>query len=185
MLVALSIGYAIGGRLADRDPTISGLSRVVLAAAVLLAIVPFVSGPFLRPSVTRVRRALRVGTFVGSLLGVGVLIAVPLLLLGMVSPYAVRLKVDQVDDAGRVAGRLYAIGTIGSLTAPSWPSLLLIPVVGTHRTFLIFALLLALAALPGLGRGPGAGARRRGVVIAGLIALPVGTTKSGRAAAGR
>ena len=51
VLVALSAGYWVGGRLADRDPTLAGLSRVVLCAAVLLALVPFVAGPFLRISV--------------------------------------------------------------------------------------------------------------------------------------
>ena len=51
VLVALSVGYWVGGRLADRDPTIAGLSRVVLCAAGLLALVPFVAGPFLRISV--------------------------------------------------------------------------------------------------------------------------------------
>ena len=89
----------------------------------------------------------------------GVLIAVPVLLLGMVSPYAVRLKVDQVEDAGRVAGRLYAIGTIGSLTGTFLASLLLIPLVGTQRTFLIFALALAIVVLP--GARPRLGPRRR------------------------
>ena len=128
----------------------------------MLALVPFVSGPFLRLSVTAFDE-LSGGLFIGSLLGVGVLIAVPVLLLGMVSPYAVRLKVDQVEDAGRVAGRLYAVGTIGSLTGTFLAALLLIPVVGTHRTFLLFALVLALVALPGLGRtvGPRRGRRRR------------------------
>jgi spermidine synthase len=176
VLVALSIGYAIGGRLADRNPTMNGLSRWVVAAAALLALVPFVSGPFLRLSVTAFDE-LSGGLFVGSLLGVGVLIAVPVLLLGMVSPYAVRLKVDQVEDAGRVAGRLYAIGTIGSLTGTFLAALLLIPVVGTHRTFLIFALALALVALPALGRTWVVGALVA-VVILVLILIPVGTTKA-------
>jgi spermidine synthase len=176
VLVALSIGYALGGRLADRNPTMRGLSTVVVCAAALLALVPFVSGPFLHLSVTAFDE-LSGGLFVGSLLGVGVLIAVPVLLLGMVSPYAVRLKVDQVEDAGRVAGRLYAVGTIGSLTGTFLAALLLIPVVGTHRTFLLFALALAVASLPGLGRRwlPGAVV---GVVIAGLLVVPVGTTKA-------
>ena len=58
VLVALSIGYAIGGRLADRNPTIQGLARWVIIAAALLALVPFVSGPFLRLSVDGVRPAL-------------------------------------------------------------------------------------------------------------------------------
>ena len=48
VLVALAIGYWFGGRLADRDPSLQGLSRLVLLAAGLLAVVPFVAGPFLR-----------------------------------------------------------------------------------------------------------------------------------------
>ncbi len=176
VLVALSVGYAIGGRLADRNPTMAGLSRWVVWAAATLALVPFVSGPFLRLSVQAFDE-LSGGLFIGSLLGVAVLIAVPVLLLGIVSPYAVRLKVEQVEDTGRVAGRLYAIGTIGSLTGTFLAALLLIPVIGTHRTFLLFALTLALAAIPGLGRKwlPGAVV---GVVIAALFVVPVGTTKA-------
>src|SRR5690349_21155809 len=177
VLVALSIGYALGGRLADRNPTLRGLSWCVVLAAAMLALVPFVSGPFLHLSVTAFD-ALSGGLFVGSLLGVGVLIAVPVLLLGMVSPYAVRLKVDQVEDAGRVAGRLYAIGTIGSLTGTFLASLLLIPVVGTHRTFLLFALALALVAVPGLLRGSRLVGIVVAVAIAILLALPVGSTKT-------
>ncbi len=175
VLVALSIGYALGGRLADRNPTMAGLSRWVVLAAAALALVPWISGPLLRQS-TRAFAELSGGLFIGSLLGVGVLIAVPVLLLGIVSPYAVRLKVDQVNEAGKVAGRLYAIGTIGSLTGTFLAALLLIPVVGTHRTFLLFALTLALAALPGLGHRwiPGAVVA---VVIAGLLLVPVGVTK--------
>src|SRR3954465_13346281 len=56
VLVALSGGYGVGGRLADRDPTIAGLSRVVLGAAALLAVVPFIAGPFLPGSVGGPRR---------------------------------------------------------------------------------------------------------------------------------
>lgn len=175
VLVALSIGYSIGGRIADRDPTIHGLARIVLCAGVLLAIVPFVAGPFLRAS-TKAFEDLSAGIFVGSLVGVGVLIAVPVLLLGMVSPYAVRLKVDRVEDAGRVSGRLYSIGTVGSLTGTFLASLVLIPFVGSHRTFLIFALALVLASLPGLHRGRVvAGALAIGVL--GLILMPEGLAK--------
>ncbi len=176
VLVALSIGYAIGGRLADRNPTMAGLSRWVVLAAAMLALVPWVSGPLLRESTTAFAE-LSGGLFVGSLVGVGVLIAVPILLLGIVSPYAVRLKVDRVSEAGKVAGRLYAIGTIGSLTGTFLAALLLIPVVGTHRTFLLFALVLALAAMPGLGRAWIAGAIVA-AVIAALLFVPVGTTKA-------
>jgi spermidine synthase len=173
VLVALSIGYWIGGRLADRDPTLAGLSRIVLAAAGLLAVVPFAAGPFLRISVEALDR-IEAGAFVGSLIGVLVLVAVPVLLLGAVAPYAVRLSVRAVDEAGRVAGRLYAISTMGSLVGTFLSALLLIPLVGTRRTFLSFALALALAAVPALGRrfvlAP--------VGVALLLAIPVGTVKA-------
>ena len=113
VLVALSAGYWVGGRLADRDPTLAGLSRVVLGAAALLAIVPFIAGPFLRVSVEALDR-VQAGAFVGSLVAVLLLVAAPVMLLGAVAPYAVRLSVRTVDEAGRVAGRLYAISTLGS-----------------------------------------------------------------------
>jgi predicted membrane-bound spermidine synthase len=176
VLVALSIGYALGGRFADRDPRPEGLGRIVLVAAALLSVVPFVSGPFLHAAVRAVDN-LSAATFVGSLLGVGALLALPLVLLGMVSPYAVRLEVDDVDDAGRTAGRLYAISTVGSLTGTFLSSLLLIPVVGTRRTFLILAVAMALAALPHLTRAR-VPATVVPLTILGLIALPTGTVKS-------
>jgi spermidine synthase len=176
VLVALSIGYAIGGGFADRDPRPAGLARIVLVASALLAVVPFVSGPFLHQAVRAVDE-LSAATFVGSLLGVGALLALPLVLLGMVSPYAVRLEVDHVTDSGRTAGRLYAISTVGSLTGTFLSSLLLIPLVGTRRTFLILAAVMALSALPHLTRGrlPAAVVP---VVILALTALPTGTLKS-------
>jgi spermidine synthase len=173
VLVALSIGYWVGGRLADRDPTLEGLSRIVLCAAALLALVPFVAGPFLHVSVQALDR-LEAGAFVGSLFGVLVLVAVPVLLLGAVAPYAVRLSVRSVEQAGRVAGRLYAISTLGSLAGTFLSALLLIPLIGTRRTFLVFALALAIAAVPAM--------RRRFVLapvgVALLLAIPVGTVKA-------
>jgi spermidine synthase len=173
VLVALSVGYWVGGRLADRDPTIAGLSRVVLCAAGLLALVPFVAGPFLRISVDALDH-VQAGAFVGSLIGVLVLVAVPVMLLGAVAPYAVRLSVRTVEEAGRVAGRLYAISTIGSLVGTFLSALALIPLVGTRRTFLAFALALAIVAVPAL--------QRRFVLapvgVALLLAIPVGTVKA-------
>ena len=68
VLVALSVGYWFGGRLADRDPSLRALCKIVLAAAVLLAIVPFVARPFFDVSVDALD-TISAGAFVGSLLG--------------------------------------------------------------------------------------------------------------------
>ena len=129
VLVALSIGYWLGGRLADRNPTMRGVCLLSLTAAGLLAVVPFVADPLLDVAVDALDQ-ISAGAFVGSLLAVLVLVAVPVLLLGAVSPYAIRLAVKSVEEAGTVAGRLYALSTAGSLVGTLLSALLLIPLVG-------------------------------------------------------
>jgi predicted membrane-bound spermidine synthase len=175
VLVALSVGYWLGGRLADRHPSMRALCLVALSAAVMLALVPFVADPLLDVAVDALDE-ISAGAFVGSLLAVLVLVAVPVLLLGTISPWAIRLAVHSVEEAGTVAGRLYALSTAGSLLGTLVSALLLIPLVGTRRTFLIFALAIAIVAVWGLRP-----VRRYALApaaIAALIALPVGTLKA-------
>ena len=145
VLVALSVGYWIGGRLGDRHPHLRGLCLLVMGAAVLLAIVPFIARPFFDVSVEALD-SVSAGAFVGSLIGVLFLVAVPVILLGACSPYALRLAVPDVEHSGRVAGRLYAISTAGSLLGTMLAALVLIPFAGTQRTFLAFAAALAVVA---------------------------------------
>lgn len=173
VLVALSIGYWYGGRLADRDPSLRFLCKLVLVAAVLIALVPFLARPFFDISVDALD-SISVGAFGGSLLAVLVLIAVPVMLLGAASPYALRLAVPDVEHAGRVSGRLYAISTAGSLTGTMLSSLVLIPFLGTQRTFLVFGLVIGIVAVAGLGLrfAPAA------ALIAAAFAIPVGTIKA-------
>jgi spermidine synthase len=182
VLVALSVGYWLGGRLADRHPSMRGLCLLALAAAGLLALVPFAADPLLDLGVEALD-SISAGAFLGSLLGVLVLVAVPVMLLGAVSPYAIRLAVSTVEEAGTVAGRLYALSTAGSLAGTLMSALVLIPLVGTRRTFLIFALAIAVMAVWGLRP-----VRRYALApaaIAALIALPVGTLKASDTNGGR
>jgi spermidine synthase len=175
VLVALSIGYWLGGRWADRNPTMRGLCLVTLTAAALLALVPFAADPLLDLAVEALDD-ISAGAFFGSLVAVLVLVAVPVLLLGAVSPWALRLAVERVEHAGQVAGRLYALSTAGSLFGTLVSALLLIPLVGTRRTFLVFALAIALVAVWGLR--PVRRYALAPVAIGVLIALPVGTLKA-------
>ncbi|MDQ3933635.1 MAG: fused MFS/spermidine synthase [Actinomycetota bacterium] len=151
VLTALSIGYWLGGRLADRRPDLGVLCRVVQVAAVATALVPLLGRPFLGGAVEALDE-IAAGAFLGSLLAVTVMLAVPVLLMGTVAPFAIRLSVGSVEESGQVAGRLYAISTIGSLVGVFLSALLLIPLVGTQRTFLLFALAMALVAAARLPR---------------------------------
>jgi spermidine synthase len=174
VLVALSIGYWYGGRLADRNATRAGLYRIVLLSGLLLALVPFAARPFLGAAVDALD-SISAGAFVGSLLGVTVLVAVPILVSGAVAPYALRLAVADVEQAGTVSGRLYAISTVGSLLGTFSSALLFIPLIGTRRTFLVFGLVLVVLAAIGLARSRYALAP---LALAVLLALPVGAVKA-------
>ena len=173
VLVALSIGYWFGGRMADRRPDMRSLCLLVLVASVLLALVPIVAQPFLSLSVEAFDD-VSLGAGFGSLLGVLALVAIPVLMLGAVSPWAIRLKLERIEDSGETAGRMYAISTVGSLLGTFLSALLLIPLVGTQRTFLVFALALAIVA----DARPRTPLRARAARVAALLALPIGTVKA-------
>jgi spermidine synthase len=175
VLLALSAGYALGGRLADRRPRERDLRAAVLVAAVLLAAVPFAGQPFLRAAATAFDE-IQAGAFIASLVAVLVLAAVPLALLGTVGPWAVRLATPSVAASGRAAGRLYALSTLGSLAGTFLAALVLVPELGTQRTFVLAAagLALAAAAAGGLPRA----ALLVPAALAGLLAVPVGVTRT-------
>jgi spermidine synthase len=176
VLLALSVGYWLGGRLADRDPSLRGLCRLVLVAGLLLAAIPYAARPFLDTAVSALD-SISAGAAIGSLVAVLVLVAGPVLLLGAVSPYAVRLALRRVEESGSVTGGLYALSTAGSLFGTFTAALVLIPFVGTHRTFLIFALALTLVAAPALRRV----SLLAGLVVLVLLALPPGAIRANTA----
>ncbi len=150
ILVYLSAGYWLGGLWADRSPHLATLIGIVSASAVLIGLVPLIAAPVLRLSVEGFAR-LDAGLLGGSFVGVLLLFTAPMILLGCVSPFAIRLAVEEVEHAGRTAGQLYALSTLGSFVGTFLPVLWLIPAYGTRWTFWLFALtLLAVAALAAL-----------------------------------
>lgn len=179
ILVYLTAGYYLGGRLADRYPSEAALYRLMAWAGLVIGLIPVVARPILRYG--QVGLDSYVATLlVASLSGVIALLAVPMTLLGMVSPYATRLALRDVAGAGNVAGRIYAVSTVGSILGTFLPVLVLIPTIGTTPTFYLIALALLAVANHGLFR---AGALRLGyaampvAVVALLVVAPSGLGK--------
>ena len=92
------------------------------------------------------------GLLAGSMAAMLILFSVPVTLLGCVSPFAVRLAISDVSGSGRAAGRLYAVSTAGSILGAFLPVLLLIPNIGTRRTFAVLAASLLIVVIAGLLR---------------------------------
>src|ERR671917_1062127 len=147
-LAFLSLGYFLGGRLADRRPEPDVLYAVAAVAAVAIGTIPFVARPLLSGSLQAFRE-LDAGAFYGSLAGTLLLLAPPVTLLGFISPFAIRLQLSDVASAGKTAGSLYALSTIGSITGSFVPVLVLIPLIGTAATFIALSLALL---VPAVGR---------------------------------
>ncbi|GAB4510632.1 MAG: fused MFS/spermidine synthase [Anaerolineae bacterium] len=154
ILLYLTIGYFIGGRWADRSPYPRTFYSIMIWAAFLSALIPLVSRPVLSlaaEAVVGAEAALAIGSFVSIL----VLFSIPVTLLGCVSPFAIRLAIVNPADAGKIAGQIYAISTLGSLVGTFVPVLFLIPELGTFRTFILFSALLYLIGFIGLWRAEG------------------------------
>ncbi|MFQ5612228.1 MAG: spermidine synthase [Anaerolineae bacterium] len=166
VLLYLTAGYYLGGRWADQDPRESTLFQITAWASFAIGLIPFIAAPILRWSVQGFA-SFSAGILVGSFLGVLVLFSVPITLMGTVSPFAIRLALEDVEHGGNVAGSVYALSTLGSILGTFLPVLVLIPNIGTRRTFLLLAITMLLVSLGGLLRV----SRQRALAYSGLLAI--------------
>lgn len=199
IMVALTIGYYAGGKLADLKPKKEKLLFVQMIAALYLIAVPFIVRPvvsllfshagavitflpiaivlgaatwFVAKRVGRPAGALallcslmvgmvlimladtlvqpifaRIGSFApflfwGSAVAVSVLFLPPIMLLGATGPYVIKLLTQMDRRVGADAGSVFAISTFGSIIGTFAPTLLTIPLLGTRRSIILFALLM-------------------------------------------
>ncbi len=139
-LIALAIGYFLGGYLADRYPAIR-LAQVIVASALTTVVIPFLSGPILRMTDPL---GLRAGAFTSALL----LFTLPLTALAMVGPYVIKRATRDLSGVATASGTVYAISTVGSVAGTLLLGFFLLPMFGTRT--IIFSLSLLLAILAGL-----------------------------------
>jgi spermidine synthase len=149
ILIYLTVGYFVGGWWADRSPSYHTLYRILAWGAFTTGLIPLLARPVLRLAADAFD-LLQVGVLFGSFTAVLVLFSIPVTLLGMVSPFAIRLAIRDPMQAGQISGRVYAISTLGSFIGTFLPVLVFIPLVGTTMTFLLFSGFLLFVALLGL-----------------------------------
>jgi spermidine synthase len=173
ILIYLSVGYVIGGRLADRHPRDDVLYQVTAWAGLWIGLIPLVSYPILLVSQQGFKE-LSVGLVAGTLLAVVLLFAVPVILLGCVSPFAIRLLLKDVETGGNTAGRVYALSTAGSILGTFLPVFWFIPSYGTRPTLVGFGLALVVISVAGLWPRRRLYAAFAIVVILAWVLLPSG-----------
>lgn len=149
ILIYLTAGYFLGGYWADRSPHQATFFKILAWGALAIGLIPVVSQPILQAAANAFDQ-LEFGVLIGSFVVVMILFVVPVTLLGTASPFAIRLALSDSRQAGSISGRIYAISTLGSFAGTFLPVLLLIPWIGTYRTFLVISAVLLVTALIGL-----------------------------------
>ncbi|KAF0185555.1 MAG: spermine synthase [Nitrospirae bacterium] len=148
ILASLSIGYWYGGKLADRNPSDRSLSAIILISAVLVAAITLLKEPVLDWLQSTVA-----SFSVNAILATIILFAPPSIALGMVSPYAVRLRMQDLRTSGSTVGRLYAISTVGSIAGTFLAGFYLIAYFGSTKILLVLAGALLLTSALACARG--------------------------------
>lgn len=151
IMLALALGYWLGGKIADKYPIPKVFFSVVLIAAVIILVLPFLA-PVLLNGLSSQMTQLDSSLVTLSLLASVLLFFLPFTLLGMISPYLIRLTNKEIEQTGRVAGKVFAMSTVGSIAGTFLPTLVTVPLFGVQRTIVIFGALLCLVAAIGLAK---------------------------------
>ncbi len=145
VMTGLAAGYYFGGKLADRDPSFKTFSLVILIAGVFTLLIPS-SAAIVMETVTNLGLGDRIGPLVSCLL----LLGFPTTLLGIVSPYAIRLTADNISRIGGASGSLYSISTAGSILGTFFTVFLLIPLLSVRTIILSLGVVLVAISFLGL-----------------------------------
>jgi predicted membrane-bound spermidine synthase len=148
IMISLSLGNVLGGRSADKHGDLGRLFRYIWIAAIWIAVIPLVGKYVVLLSTFIMMWLLPESLLVaGTTLSCLIVFSFPLVLLGMCTPYLVKLGIRDMENSGRTAGEIYASSTIGSIIGTFVPTFFTIPVIGTNKTFLVFSLVLLLICL--------------------------------------
>lgn len=137
ILLSLSVGYFWGGRIADMRPRADILSLFIFISA-LFIIITLVVKEYVLEILLRSIDNIHIVSVIASL----VLFAIPSILLGMVSPFAVRIKMKSLEKSGSTIGNLYAISTVGSIVGVFLAGFFLIPTLKITNILMLLAIVL-------------------------------------------
>src|SRR5262245_27968467 len=165
VLAALTVGYFLGGWLADRtpSPTVLGLT-IVIGSGYLLLLPLFVD--FLLEFVLDRIDDVRAGSLVASI----AVLFFPVTLLGMYSPFAIRLLLRSAQQSGTVSGTIYGVSTAGSIVGTLGTTFMLIPAIGSRAITISLGVVGVAAGLAMMMAGRRLAIRRRVAIAAAYLA---------------
>jgi len=149
VLTGLSLGYFLGGRIADKDPKFKKICAIIFSAGLYIVFIPFIAPGVLGFTLT----ALPQNQF-SSLFATFILVFFPTTLLGFVSPYVIKLGTEALHKVGNISGTLYSISTAGSIFGTFLTIFVLIPTMDVRTVLFGVGVVLMIISLLGLKTAP-------------------------------
>ena len=147
ILIALSLGYYLGGALADRFRRAAFLACLLIPTGIYTGLIPVFAPRLLDWIIMRhpVERSIPlIWQKLDPALGSGLIFLWPCFVLAMLSPYMIRLAAQHLSHVGRISGMIYAASTVGSIAGVFVSGYILIDVMRLSRIFLITGILISL-----------------------------------------
>jgi len=126
ILAGLSVGYFVGGKIADKKATYKGLALIFIIAGLLVILILY-----FKPILGLIAKIenLQAGALLASL----ILFTPATIALGTIAPYAVRLRIESLQNSGNIVGKLYALSTVGSIVGTFLGGFFLISYFGSTK----------------------------------------------------
>ena len=134
VLVALMLGYLIGGALVDRTMSPRLCGGLLVVAGVYLFSVPLWVDHLFAAMLTTVGDGMA-----GIVLAAAMLLLLPLTLMSVFTPFAVRLLLTSVTVGGRLVGYVYGVSTVGNVLGTLIVTFTLVPMFGSRALTMVFA----------------------------------------------
>ena len=145
ILAGLSLGYFLGGKIADKNPNIKKICSVVFSVGLYILFIPFIS-----PSIIEFSITVFLDTQYAPLMATFILLIFPSVLLGFVSPYVIKLGSNTLEKIGKVSGNLYSISGMGSIFGTLFTVFVLIPNFEVRQIIFGLGITLMISSLIGL-----------------------------------
>lgn len=139
VMIALAIGAYLGGRLADKKADEKFYFSIVMFTGLWILFMPFFSTLIFEIIIALLPSGV---STIGSFIAILILIALPMVLMAMIVPYTLKLIAKDIKKIGTSVGIISAVSTTGSILGTFLPAFVLIPYIGTTKTFLVVGFLL-------------------------------------------
>ena len=142
ILLSTSVGNYIGGIIADKAEKDEAklkidINIILIISAILIFIIPVIHDIIIL-LITKIIPSIKIGAILATLL----LFFLPSMFIGMLSPIIIKLKMNKLENVGKVSGKIYALATLGSIVGTFLGGFFLIPTFGSNQILFVLSIIM-------------------------------------------